>query len=139
VALQLLSCIALPKSLQLACSALIEVTNGCVELKPYGLPLVAATMGFGGVSTHLQIKSILGSQMPSYPLYVLMRLIQASAAYGLARLFCIWFPQVVPTFGSGTHLEVASPSYLPAAAVVMTCFVFLGWFEHTSRKKEIIK
>ena len=137
VALQLLDCFSLPSYARLIGSAVLEVTNGCAELKPYGLPLVAAAMGFGGVSTHLQMKGILGELMPAYPLYCGMRLVQAASAYGIARLLCLWFPRVVPTFGSGTPMVVTSPSYLPAAAVVITCFVFLGWFEHTSEKRSL--
>ncbi len=118
-------------------SALLEVTNGCVILSPYGLPWLAAVLGFGGIGTHLQIKGLLGGLMPSYPIYFGVRLLQGAAAYGMTFLLAKWCSPVLPTLWLTTPPAVGSHSVLPSVAVVLTCFVFLGWLEYANPKRKV--
>ncbi len=111
-----------------------EITSGSTALLHKGLPSLAAALSFGGFCTHIQIQGILQKSMPAYWLYESIRLLQSAAAYGITYGLCRLFPQVLPTFAPQMPLVPAKVGFLPSAALLVTCVVFLGSFTISESK-----
>lgn len=112
-------------------SALLEVTGGCRDLALAGAPLwaMAAALGWGGLSVHLQIRSMPGTPRLSALRFALARALHGALAALFAFLLNLWFPL------EGTAQPVFSPLDQPqgalggspaaSAALLAACAAFL--------------
>lgn len=131
-----LSLLPLPAALCDWLSGLGEITNGCIRLIPYGIPSLATVLGFGGVCTHMQVKSILKGAMPPYGRYCWVRVCQGGISYLFAMVLCHLFPGALTTAYVVTPTIRAEISLLPTVALLITCMVFLYSLSYNKRKKE---
>lgn len=121
--LSLLTAAEVDPFLRRAAACLIEVTGGCMEVlrSPF---LLGFTLGFGGLSVHGQIASLLPFSLDSR--FFLSRLLQGM----LGGLLTLWWlpPSVVQTFTtpSGMQAELfASASALGGVSLLTLCVTWL--------------
>lgn len=89
---------ALPKPLQTGFTALAEMTTGVVALCQMipsirVVPLVLATISFGGLSGVFQVKSVIKNARLSIRHYVLWKLLYAMCSYVIVILLLAFLPQ----------------------------------------------
>jgi membrane protein DedA with SNARE-associated domain len=114
-----------------------EITLGCDTLcGQVSLPTLAALLSFGGICTHMQIKAILGENMPSYIKFLLVRLVGSGLSFGVATLLLYLFPQVLATFSTGRVEAYRQISLVPSVALLISCIVFLSWFQSCIEKRK---
>ena len=138
VVIGFLPLLSLPVGISDWVAGILEVTNGCVVMSRYGLPVLAAVLGFGGISAHWQIKGLAGELLPSYSRYSWVRVLQGLLSYMTAHAFCLAFPNAVSTMAIETATAKAEVSWLPAIGLMITCIIFLYSLQ-TGTKKECKK
>lgn len=97
----------------LAC--VLECSRGCTALSVQNIPLIAAVLGWGGISVQCQILPyVLKTGMK--PLhFILGRLLHALTAFGIAQLLLTLFPQPVQVFSNAVQaMPVFSSVSIPA-------------------------
>ena len=122
-----ISVMPLPSVVQKSAELFLEVTNAASYLTQNSgsMAQIGAVLMFGGIGTHLQCKMLLGSSALSYPIYLLVRIIQTALCYFICNIFCKLFPWAVPTLSNGRIPTVGSFSIMPSLWLIGTCFVFL--------------
>ncbi len=135
VVIGFLPMLSLPVCVSNWIGGLLEVTNGCVIVSCYGLPALAAVLGFGGVSTHWQIKGLAGDLLTSYSRYSWIRLMQGLLSCLAAHAFCFAFPNAVSTMTIQTASAKAEVSLLPAIGLMITCVIFLCSLQAGTKKE----
>lgn len=116
----------LPQEICRLLSAVFEVTNGCRQLVHRPLAVLAAVLSFGGVCTHLQVKSIVGDSMPSYPRYLLVRILHSAVGAAVTLVLCRAVPSAVMVMASAKPAVGQHGSLLYTAFLWLTCVVFLS-------------
>ncbi len=116
----------LPKLVNDLVVAGLEITNGCVGLTEYGLPILAGALSFGGVCTHLQIKNILRDCMPPMTHFLAVRCIQTALSFGFTYVVCRVFPVVQTTMVTAVGAAVSGGTVLPSVFLWITCVIFLS-------------
>ena len=116
----------LPQEISHLLSAVLEVTNGCRLLCDRPLFLLAGVLSFGGVCTHLQVKSIVGDTMPAYSRYLLVRMMHSAVSVAIAVILCRAFPSAVMVMLSPKPVAGQHGSLLYTVFLWLTCVAFLG-------------
>jgi hypothetical protein len=135
--LTLVGRIPLPEPFSLAFSAFGEVTLGCRELcGRVPLWVLSMVLSFGGVCTHMQVKGILGEDMPPYGQYLAVRVLGAVLSGGITKGLLWLFPQAIPTLSTGRVTMNDHFSPLASVALLITCVVFLNSFQIFMEKRK---
>jgi hypothetical protein len=129
--------ISLPTPFSLAFSGIGEVTLGCQELcGRVPLWVLSMVLSFGGVCTHMQVKGILGEDMPPYGQYLAVRVLGAVLSGGITKGLLWLFPQAIPTLSTGRVTMNDHFSPLASVALLITCVVFLNSFQIFMEKRK---
>lgn len=102
-------------------ACVLECSCGCAMLPDQSLPLLAAVLGWGGISVQCQLLPyVLKTNMK--PLhFILGRLLHALTAYGMAQLLLMLFPQPVQVLsGTVQTMPVFSSVSAPATVGLIT-------------------
>ncbi len=104
-------------------TGLFEVTSGCAlcspEMGTAAVVVCAALIGFGGLSVHFQVISILGGTDLSVRSYLFSRVVAALLAAGIAFVLCLLFPMAIPTAALTTLPSAAAFHSAPACAALL--------------------
>lgn len=132
----------LPEGNLSAClTAFLEVTQGCGKLAQNGFPLwvLALTIGWGGLSVHFQIFSLLKPSPISAGKFRFFRLLHGGLAAGITFLLEQCFPLSEPAaasfsnFSGALHpVQMGTPA--ASAALLLLSFLFLSSLPSHSRK-----
>ena len=120
-----LTCVIVHPAWQTGLCAILEVSGGCVRIKPFGLPALAALISFAGLCVHGQIFA--GVSFPvAKGRFLLARGMHALLSAGIALLLCRIFPGAVQTLQNGVRVlpGEGSSGWLASAALLLTCAVF---------------
>ena len=80
-------------SAQMLSAALLEVTCGCKRLSEnFALPVIAGTVGWGGLCTHFQIMNEISLSGLSTPVFFAFRLLHGA----LSSVFCLALLKIFP-------------------------------------------
>lgn len=80
-------------SAQMLSAALLEVTCGCKRLSEnFALPVIAGTVGWGGLCTHFQIMNEISLSGLSIPVFFAFRLLHGA----LSSVFCLALLKIFP-------------------------------------------
>lgn len=127
--LAVISSFGLPPAFETALGCLLEVTTGCRGAARLGsLPLIAAVLGFGGISVCFQAFSAADGVKVSIPRFLFFRIMHALLSALFAILLVRLFPSAVTAFlSSDTPLSAlpfahAAPASL---ALVLMSVAFL--------------
>lgn len=114
-------------------TAPLEVTNGCITLSAYGLPAVAALLGFGGLSVIFQVLTV-ASPIISAGKLLLSRAVHAALSYLLCSLM---LPLLGSTevFSNGTAAASVPWSHSVQASCAMLIFAAVTLFYCSRRQK----
>ncbi len=124
----LLGTLNLSEQTQSLLTCILECSRGCTALSGQNLPLIAAVLGWGGISVQCQILPyVLKTGMK--PLHFMAgRLLHALTAYGIAQLLTILFPQPIQVFSNSVQaMPVFSSVSVPATVglIVMSGLLIL--------------
>lgn len=116
-------------------SAMLEITNGCHRIAGKApLYVTAFFVGFGGLSVHFQIFSILGSLPVKKRLFFLFRIIQGIIAALATYIYLMVMPITTTVFNSvdttptiGRYATLAG-----SAALVISSLLFIGSISNKS-------
>lgn len=137
VVLALLQACGLPAGLVTLLAGLSEVTTGAAAAaSPAALPLLAALLGWAGLSVQFQVLSSLGSLRPKYG-----RFFAARAAHGLlsallTRLLIPLFPAVTAAAARPAIQPAASGLSLPTSLAMLLLLVVFLCFARKGREAE---
>lgn len=110
-------------------SALLEITNGCSRIST-GVPLyiTAFFVGFGGLSVHFQIFSVLGEVPLNKGIFFLFRIIEGIIAMAAAYIYLMVTPMTTEVFNSTPAVPTAARSATLAgsAALVISGVLFIA-------------
>ena len=121
--LELLRLLPLPQEAAQGIAAVLEVTNGCLGLRKEPA-LLAAVLGFGGLSVFFQLKGALQQIGTPAWQFLLSRAASAGLSAGICRLLLFCFPQAIPTLAQGTSVRALSFS-APLSALLLLSFALL--------------
>ncbi len=123
-----LDVLAVPERVRLVVCAVCEVTNGCAQAaNKVSLPMIAAILGWGGFSTHLQILPyVLKVKLPLRR-FLLFRMLNAVVSFvfcaGLLKLFPVTSNVMLQ---SGVRpVPQQSVSFAVSAVLLMMCLLLL--------------
>lgn len=126
----------LPAPLVTLLGGLAEVTTGTAAAAPsYNLPLLAALLGWAGLSVQFQSLSSLGSLRPRYGRFFAARALHGLLAALLTRLLLFFFPIAVETAAdlplrpAASGLSFAATLGFLLLLVVFLCFASKGGVE----------
>ena len=119
----------LPQSVSVPLVCVLEVTNGCKTGVQHGLslPVLAAILGFGGLSVHCQIlPDVTACGVPLSRFWAFRTVCGALAAVYCAVLLR-WFPQAqtVALLRADMPIRAVSASVPTSAALLVTAAVFI--------------
>ncbi|OJU13894.1 MAG: hypothetical protein BGN88_10870 [Clostridiales bacterium 43-6] len=117
--------------------SVLEVTNGCsFAASHFYLPLMAAILGFGGVSVHCQVFVAAREIRPSYLKFLFARLVCAAVSFIIIIPIESLFPVAKEVFSNDVKPMPVFLSYsLPSSvALLLMCVVFL-FSIHAKNKK----
>ncbi len=127
VILALLRSSGLPAALTSLLAGLSEVTTGtAAAAASRNLPLIAALLGWGGLSVQFQSLSSLGKLRPNYGRFFAARAVHGLLSMGIAYILLRIFPAAVPTAADAAVRPATSGLSLPAALgllLLMTVFL----------------
>lgn len=107
----------------------LEVTAGCSEAVRAGAPLefVAFAVGFGGLSVHFQIFSLLGKLNISKVDFFLHRLLAGALCSGYTYILSLFIQGEVQTISLSTPqgVEFSSSTIVGSIALIFCCLVFV--------------
>ncbi len=114
---------------------LLEVTVGCSYATQWGLPLVSATLGFGGLSVIMQVLTISGGIIRPHIL-VASRITHAAISFLLCIPAMAFLPEkTVAVISTGLPEAVSAVSVAaPASAAMMLLSVVVLWSAKTVKK-----
>ena len=117
----------LPAPLVTALGGLAEVTTGAAAVAPAGnLPMLAALLGWAGLSVQFQSLSSLGSLHPRYGRFFAARALHGLLSALLVRLLLLFFPVVLPASADLTLRPAASGlSFAATLGFLLLLVVFL--------------
>ena len=118
--LELLRLSPLPAAVMAPLAAVLELTNGCVHY-PTNPPVLAAILGFGGLSIFFQVKKYLLKTGTSSVSFLLARGCSAALNFLICSLLLRLFPQAVPTMAREITFKPLSYS-APLCAVLFFAF-----------------
>ncbi len=116
-------------------SAVLEITNGsqrtCGKLP---LPISAFFIGFGGLSVHFQIFSILGEIPLKKGLFFVFRIIEGIIAMAVTYIYLMVTPTTITVFSSisSTPSAARSATLAGSAALVISSLLFIGSVNNNS-------
>lgn len=118
--------------------ALTEVTAGCSEAVKSGAPLefIAFAIGFGGISVHFQIFSLLGSLKYSKLDFFIHRIICGLLCSLYAFTITLFMPKAIETISVARAEQTAlsSTTIIGSMALLLCCVVFLYSIKRSSDK-----
>ncbi|MBE6824151.1 MAG: hypothetical protein E7513_02270 [Ruminococcaceae bacterium] len=116
---------------------LFEVTTACNSLsRKYPLHLISFSIGFGGLSVHFQIYSMLKDIGINKTLFFLFRIIQGIIAGIATYILLILFPCTTQVFSTVTDVSAhISTSVLGCCALLLTAVCFLNSLSYTKIKR----
>lgn len=129
--------LGLSESTDILLGCLLEVTKGCAgAVKLKSLPVLAAALGWGGVSVHCQVMRYVRAAKVPMPQFLCARAVNSALAAliceGLLRLF----PRSVQVFASSAQqIPVAFSFSAPAAAAMLFMGALLILEVDNRRKK----
>lgn len=107
-----------------AVSMLLEVSSGCIQASKVSIEAVAFVLGFGGLSVHFQIFSILKELGVNKALFVILRFMQGIICAVLAHFGAILLPDdAVET--AAVYAQRSMPSVTGCVCLVIMCFMLL--------------
>ncbi len=110
-------------------SAMLEITNGCNRISGIvPLYVTAFFVGFGGLSVHFQIFSLLGKVPLKKTLFFLFRIIEGIIAAAATYIYLMVTPTATTVFRSVDTVPSAARSATLAgsAALVISSLLFVG-------------
>lgn len=126
---ELLTLLPVSESLLILINCLTEVTAGCSSIcGKVSLPVFAAVLGWGGVSVHCQMISVIYSVGIKMSVFLTARAVNGILAALICNLILKLFPCNISAFAASSApvLPVAFSVSLPAAAgVLFMCAVFI--------------
>ncbi len=115
---------------------LLEVSGGCMAASRAGLPLTAFALGFGGLSVHFQIFSVLGNIPVKKTKFILARFVQGIICALLTAVFMPLLPEkTVETMLADTHIN-SMPTVSGSACLVIMCLMAVTCLPKTLTKGE---
>ena len=124
------------KSIFIAVSSILEVTNGCVMLTgKMPIPVITAIIGFGGICVHCQVLSELKECKVKYSHFFVCRVLNGAIASFIAYLLLLVFPVEIDVFASAQNMTVTAFSVsLPAfCTFAIMCIIMI--FDIDRKKK----
>jgi sporulation integral membrane protein YlbJ len=112
-------------------SPLLEVTIGCMSAAKHGIPMVAAVLGFGGISVIFQVLSLSNGLIRTGVL-ITARLINAAVSFIVCSVLIRIIPDTVQAVSNGVAAAPAifSSGAPAAAAMLLTAAVMLFSLGH---------
>ena len=119
------SMFSLLPSVSLPLKCLTEVSAGCVEgvKEGFPLPLLAAVIGWSGISVHCQIMPFLCAVGMPLPLFFSIRLLNGGLAAAVCALLLRLFPCEIPAMLNAISPVSLTCSAPPVAAGIIIMFV----------------
>ncbi len=115
---------------------ILEVCGGCVAASRAGLPLVAFALGFGGLSVHFQIFSVLGDIPVNKVKFILIRLSQGMICALLTYIAIPLIPEkAVETLSVNTQTN-AMPTASGSVCLVIMCLMAVMCLPKALTKQE---
>lgn len=117
--------LAIPFEMNRLIASFLEITNGCVIIGK-NIYLLSFLLGFGGLSIHFQILSVLKSLKPSYIKFLLGRVIHGFLSLFYTYILFKIFPQTIETSLNLAFTGKLSSISLPfSATLIFMCATFL--------------
>ncbi len=115
----------------------LEVTTACNKLyTTYPLHLLSFAIGFGGLSVHFQIYSILKDIGVNKVLFFFVRIIQGIISAFVTYILLILFPCSIEVFSTVTDVNAGlSTSILGCCALIITAVCFLNSLSNIEIKR----
>lgn len=120
-------------------SAMTEITNGCHRLSGrVPLYVIAFFVGFGGLSVHFQIFSMLGQVPLKKSLFFLFRIIEGIIAMVATYIYLMITPIKTAVFSTvdSTPSAARSATLAGSAALVLSSLLFIGSVRNKSVLRE---
>lgn len=134
---------AFQDTVYLALAPILEVSSGMAALcDGYpSLPLIAAALGFGGISVICQIKGVQKSVGTSFSSIIKARLACAAVSYAVCSLLIRIFPSYKAVFSShtATVATATSHSYIFSGVLLIFCIVLLCSLKNRKRTVDFFK
>jgi sporulation integral membrane protein YlbJ len=131
----------LPPSVSTPLVCVLEVTNGCRTGAANGLslPVLAAILGFGGLSVHCQIFAALIEVRVNPLIFFLCRVTEGIIAMGAAYIFLMITPMQSAVFSSSDVPVSAarSATYAGSGALVLAALCFVGSISSKLRRMKV--
>lgn len=103
--------------------SILEVSGGCIAASKAGFPMVAFALGFGGLSVHFQIFSVLGDILVNKVKFILIRLVQGATCALLTAMTMPLLPDsAVKTLSVNTQIN-AMPTASGSVCLVIMCLM----------------
>lgn len=103
--------------------SILEVSGGCIAASKAGFPFVAFALGFGGLSVHFQIFSVLGDIHVNKLKFILVRLFQGGICALLTALTMPLLPDsAVETVAVSSQIS-AMPTASGSVCLVIMCLM----------------
>ncbi len=118
---------------------ILEVSGGCVAASEAGFPLVAFALGFGGLSVHFQIFSVLDGIPINKIKFIFIRLVQGVICALLTYVLMPCLPEsAVQTLSVGVQIN-AMPTVSGSGCLVVMCLMAVMCLPKalTKRAKEV--
>lgn len=104
-------------------SALLEVSGGCVEASEIGFPAVAFALGFGGLSVHFQIFSVLGDIQINKLKFIFFRLLQGGICAAITAALMPLMPETAIETGAFDARLNSMPTASGSVCLVIMCLM----------------
>lgn len=102
---------------------ILEVSGGCIAASRAGLPLTAFALGFGGLSVHFQIFSVLGDIPIKKSKFIIIRFMQGIICALLTLLATPLLPEsAVETMSANAHIN-SMPTVSGSVCLVIMCLM----------------
>lgn len=104
----------------------LEVSTGVIKAER-NIPLIAAIIGFGGLSVHCQVFSACGVCAPKYRFFLIYRLMHSGISAAVTYLFLKLDKRAITTITNNVPFtgHNISFSYACAIALLLTCTVLI--------------
>ncbi|MCR4616025.1 MAG: hypothetical protein K5756_07765 [Clostridiales bacterium] len=122
------SLLSLLPSVSLPLTCIFEVSSGCMEGVKHGfpIPLLAAIIGWAGISVHCQIMPYLCAVGMPLPLFFSLRLLNGGLAAAVCSLLLKLFPCEIPAMLNSAYPVTLTCSAPPVAAgVIIMCSILI--------------
>lgn len=118
---------------------ILEVSSGCLSAAGAGLPLVAFALGFGGLSVHFQVYSLLDGIPVNRILFTALRVLQGTLCAGLTAVLSRSFLSRTAAVSVSLGAAKAMPTYTGSVCLVVMCFmVVMCGREHLTTEMDML-